>query len=150
MQRANSQDAHLDDKSRLKLIGAHGAFDRIKCAHEAGEMTADAAVAACEMLLRGLDDLKARVPASRQSAAREARKTAWLVWQKTDGKCTYCAVTLNPFDRNADNGFHIDHVTPKDAGGTDDIDNLTPACRSCNISKGPRTPEQWEARHGLQ
>lgn len=65
------------------------------------------------------------------------------VWKKTNGRCTYCACHLNPFDRNAEDGFHVDHVTPRSAGGTDDITNLVPSCRRCNLAKAARTPEQW-------
>ena len=35
--------------------------------------------------------------------------------------------------------FHIDHVIPTAAGGTDGIDNLSLACPSCNLSKNDRT-----------
>ena len=81
------------------------------------------------------------VPSSSKEGA--ARKLAWRVWKKTDGHCTYCREQLNPFDRNALNGFQIDHVNPRAAGGPDDLENLAPACSRCNWSKHARTPEQW-------
>lgn len=36
----------------------------------------------------------------------------------------------------------IDHVVPICQGGTNDPDNLVPACMACNARKGGRTPEQ--------
>lgn len=36
----------------------------------------------------------------------------------------------------------VDHVVPESQGGSDDDENLVCACRSCNSSKGARTPEQ--------
>lgn len=48
-------------------------------------------------------------------------------------ECSYCGVQLN--ERNST----IDHVTPRVAGGTSRIDNLTLACRRCNNRKGGAT-----------
>ena len=36
-------------------------------------------------------------------------------------------------------GGTVDHVIPVLYGGTDDEDNLVPACRSCNSSKGTKS-----------
>jgi 5-methylcytosine-specific restriction endonuclease McrA len=51
-----------------------------------------------------------------------------------NNKCVYCGeeVKLGP-----------DHVIPLSRGGLDTKDNIVPACRHCNCSKGARTPEQW-------
>lgn len=32
--------------------------------------------------------------------------------------------------------LHIEHIFPVSKGGTSDMDNLTVACRACNIGKG--------------
>jgi hypothetical protein len=60
------------------------------------------------------------------------------IYQKTDGKCTYCHRDLDPFE-----DWHVDHIIPKCQGGKNEMDNLTPACASCNLKKNGRTPEQW-------
>jgi hypothetical protein len=39
----------------------------------------------------------------------------------------------------------VDHVIPLSRGGTDDWDNLAPACRWCNMEKGDFTPEEYRA-----
>ena len=36
----------------------------------------------------------------------------------------------------------VDHVLPKSRGGKSTWDNLVAACRSCNLRKGDRTPEE--------
>lgn len=40
----------------------------------------------------------------------------------------------------------IDHVVPRSRGGTDAWENLLPACRACNQTKGNQTPEEWGVR----
>ena len=51
------------------------------------------------------------------------------VLDKTSGRCAYCGCPL-PI-----NEMQIDHVIPLYNGGTNDIDNLLPSCRSCNHYK---------------
>lgn len=47
--------------------------------------------------------------------------------------CQYCGL---PADE-------VDHVHPRSRGGLTEMDNLVAACRSCNRSKGDRTPHEW-------
>jgi hypothetical protein len=35
--------------------------------------------------------------------------------------------------------FHIEHITPQAAGGSDDPENLALACPACNLAKSNRT-----------
>ncbi len=34
--------------------------------------------------------------------------------------------------------FHVEHIVPRSAGGSDDLDNLCLACPSCNLRKSNR------------
>jgi hypothetical protein len=34
--------------------------------------------------------------------------------------------------------FHIEHIVPQSAGGSDAADNLAPSCPSCNLGKSNR------------
>ena len=52
------------------------------------------------------------------------------IWDKTNGRCSYCSLQTNPF-----RDFHIDHVVPFSQGGSLNVDNLVPSCATCNISK---------------
>jgi 5-methylcytosine-specific restriction endonuclease McrA len=61
--------------------------------------------------------------------------TQWLeLCARLGGRCAYCG---------EEKELSEDHKTPISRGGTDDIDNIAPACRSCNFSKGTRTPEEF-------
>lgn len=51
--------------------------------------------------------------------------------------CSYCSSKATT----------LDHVIPVSRGGKHEPENVVPACKSCNSSKGARTPEEWmEAR----
>ena len=53
--------------------------------------------------------------------------------------CFYCG-EAKPLTR--------DHIIPLARGGTDDITNLVPACRSCNSRKHIQTAQEFHARIG--
>lgn len=58
------------------------------------------------------------------------------VYRKTDGHCAYCGCVLKYED------MQVDHIVPINGwseSGSDTIDNMLPACRSCNHYKN-RTP----------
>lgn len=52
------------------------------------------------------------------------------IFNKFNGQCAYCAVTLDI------SSFTIDHVFPKSLGGSGLLSNLYPSCRDCNTKKG--------------
>lgn len=54
-------------------------------------------------------------------------------WIEEGRSCIYC----NDF---ADT---VDHITPLVRGGTNEIFNLAPCCKSCNSSKGSRLIHEW-------
>lgn len=49
-------------------------------------------------------------------------------------QCHYCGI---------DGPLTADHVTPRAFGGTDDADNLVPACRTCNTSRGKKPYQEF-------
>lgn len=51
------------------------------------------------------------------------------VYEKCNGKCAYCGCDLEYKD------MQVEHVTPLSICGTDTLDNMLPACRSCNHYK---------------
>jgi 5-methylcytosine-specific restriction endonuclease McrA len=76
------------------------------------------------------------------------------VWSKTGGRCLYCGCDFIPDKalspgsdglirqpKNTD--MTIDHGTPRNRGGKHDLNNLFPACLSCNSTKGAKTIEEF-------
>lgn len=66
------------------------------------------------------------------SLPEELRQRVFKRWGR---ECYYCGATTEP--------FHVDHRVPIAKGGTDEIDNLVPACLRCNLSKGAKLLEEW-------
>ncbi len=64
-------------------------------------------------------------------------RTRFYVFQRDAGHCQYCGAELTF------NTFTMDHVIPKDSGGTDDAENLRLSCATCNVRKGTKTVEQF-------
>ena len=58
-----------------------------------------------------------------------------FVLQRDGYKCVYC-------ERPAKD---IDHVLPITKGGMHHILNMVACCKSCNSSKGDRTPDEWQS-----
>jgi len=87
---------------------------------------------------------KARALIIRSGHIRRARMRGILgsytaaEWQQRlaefDGQCAYCG---------SGKTIGIDHVMPLSRGGTNVIENIVPACKSCNCSKGAKTVEEW-------
>ena len=60
--------------------------------------------------------------------SRRYREQRERVFNRDGRSCTICGT---------DEGeMHIDHIIPRKAGGTHDMDNLRVLCKSCNLRKG--------------
>lgn len=59
----------------------------------------------------------------------------WRIAQEYfDGRCAYCGNELP---------LEMDHLIPTTRGGRGTVDNILPACRSCNASKGTKILREW-------
>jgi hypothetical protein len=61
-------------------------------------------------------------------------KTREFIRQRAGYACEYCRI---PQAATPLISFHIEHVTAKQHGGTDNPDDLALACDRCNAYKGP-------------
>ena len=60
--------------------------------------------------------------------SRRYRSQRERVFNRDGRSCAICGM---------DEGeMHIDHIIPRKAGGTHDLDNLRVLCKSCNLRKG--------------
>jgi 5-methylcytosine-specific restriction endonuclease McrA len=65
----------------------------------------------------------------------------WLALQSSWGACAYCGATEGPFQR--------DCVLAISRGGRYTLENVVPACRSCNTSKWHSEVTSWLRRKRL-
>jgi 5-methylcytosine-specific restriction endonuclease McrA len=54
--------------------------------------------------------------------------------KRDNHRCQYCGSDRTPFT--------VDHVVPRDRGGSDSWENLVCACAGCNSRKRNRTPQE--------
>lgn len=59
------------------------------------------------------------------------------VYNKYSGRCAYCGTEIAYKD------MQVDHLVPQRNGGTDDIENLMPSCRTCNLYKRAESLESF-------
>ena len=69
----------------------------------------------------------------RRLSAKERKQ----IYDMFDGRCAYCGTEVTF------RGMQVDHKKPLYAGGSDDIENMFPACRSCNHYKSTRDIEKF-------
>lgn len=58
------------------------------------------------------------------------------VFRRDGFRCAYCGATPPAL-------LECDHIVPLSRGGSNDLDNLTTACRACNRAKGARRLQEW-------
>lgn len=59
------------------------------------------------------------------------------LYSQYNGHCAYCGKSISRSEMT------IDHIVPKSKGGSNDDDNLLPACRACNLGKGRMSLEEF-------
>ena len=69
--------------------------------------------------------------------------TRTLVWERAANRCEYCRIHQDDVDFFT---FHVEHIIPRQHGGSDDAANLCLACRECNAAKGPNLTGLLEGR----
>ena len=88
--------------------------------------------------------LKRRLVQARRNARMNGVVTVeqWMaVLEKFDHSCVYCG---------SKESLTIDHLVPVSKGGLHRIDNIVPACRSCNTAKNARSAEEFCKDRGVE
>ncbi len=63
------------------------------------------------------------------------------LYRKQKGLCVYCRGKL------AFSGSHIDHITPVNQGGSNELENSQLLCPGCNLRKSDRTDAEFRHRY---
>jgi 5-methylcytosine-specific restriction endonuclease McrA len=77
----------------------------------------------------------------RESLSKRLGKVARQIRERDGHRCQYCAATAEQSGAH----LHLDHLTPRSAGGEDAATNLVLACRRCNSARQNMTLAQWAA-----
>lgn len=75
------------------------------------------------------------------------------IFKKTSGMCHLChkkLVLKNHGEIGARGAWEVEHSKPKSKNGTDHMNNLYPACISCNRSKGNGTNYSVRSKNGVR
>jgi 5-methylcytosine-specific restriction endonuclease McrA len=80
-------------------------------------------------------------PWSGRPNAKEWATLRTTVFARDDYTCAYCG------ERGG--RLECDHIVPVAKGGSNDIENLTTACRPCNRAKRDKTVEEWRGAHSI-
>jgi hypothetical protein len=96
----------------------------------------------CEIALETWEEQT--IERARRALDRERKRTQAdqdiraAVLAKTGGLCWHCQVRVTTDDHRAPTHFHVDHFIPLSKGGANEIGNLVPSCKRCNLVKGDR------------
>lgn len=83
------------------------------------------------LALKEANDQGKLIPPERKGFSRKVREAVAAAY---DGRCDRCGEPLKP-------GFHLDHVTERDLGGSNDVNNLVPLHPECHrIKTSARAP----------
>jgi len=84
-------------------------------------------------------------------AAKLAFKRSKWVYLRTrlaeaqNWKCCFCGCSMTEL-RCKTNSCTVEHVTPKEFGGTDDPENLVASCYTCNHNRGTKDAYTFKSR----
>ncbi|HXJ94433.1 MAG TPA: HNH endonuclease signature motif containing protein [Terriglobia bacterium] len=59
--------------------------------------------------------------------------TRGAVQRRAENRCEYCLLR----QEHSELRHHVEHITAKQHGGSEELENLALACHRCNLQKGP-------------
>ena len=84
-----------------------------------------------------------KYPKKKKRKPKKQPSKRQLILQKTEGRCYYCGTKLQNKHYGRKDYMTIDHCIPRSKGGSNDLFNLVPACKTCNREKGCKYPGQF-------
>lgn len=130
-------EAPIDDKAANSIAKARSVKDRLAVRQVLSEFfELDGEVWRSALADRTISDHRRRCAALKDLQERDSyRRFRSMVLSRDGERCSYCGAVGVP--------LQLDHIHPRSKGGSDEPDNLTPACKPCNTSKGAKTLEEW-------
>ena len=80
-----------------------------------------------------------------------SQKRLRQIFDRTSGYCHICHAKLdfsNYGELGTNGSWEVEHSTPQAKGGTHHLNNLYPACISCNRAKGDSSTRSARAKYG--
>jgi 5-methylcytosine-specific restriction endonuclease McrA len=128
------------------------------CAYCGAALTIENMKATCVIPLSrgGSDGVQNKLPACRNCNKKKGNLTheeflenrkgqvcgkRQTVYEKTDGHCAYCGTELGKLKN-----MTLDHIVPLSLDGGNGVNNMFPACLTCNQAKGALTVEQFREK----
>lgn len=74
-----------------------------------------------------------RVAKRRDASGKHSAEDIADILRLQNNRCAYCRIKLR-------GKYHVDHIVPLSAGGSNDRSNLQALCVPCNLSKGAKPP----------
>lgn len=81
----------------------------------------------------------------RESLSKRLGRVARQIKARDGGACVYCGATAETSGAH----LHLDHLTPRVAGGADVASNLVLACRGCNSARQDMPLAAWCRSQGI-
>jgi 5-methylcytosine-specific restriction endonuclease McrA len=78
-------------------------------------------------------------PARESLRKQLGRKLSAAIAERDSDACVYCGAT----EASSGAHLHLDHLTPRSAGGSNEPTNLVTACRSCNSARQDMPLAAW-------
>jgi hypothetical protein len=76
-------------------------------------------------------------PNHRELGLQKWKDQRLRVLKRDNYMCAYCGLDAN----------QVDHIIPRSAGGTHDLDNLVACCKQCNTRKGSKNEALFLGTH---
>ncbi len=88
-----------------------------------------------------LAHVRSRKALKKGAAGRHTGKDIREILRAQGGKCAYCRILLQK--------FHVDHITALVDGGSNARSNLQLTCKTCNLRKNRKHPNDFARQLGL-
>lgn len=83
---------------------------------------------------------------TKRSGHRVRQAQAAVLWEIQERRCIHCHRLMGPYGGKGQRSATLEHFWPKRSGGSNRLENLALAHRSCNEARADRFPDQNHER----